>query len=122
MIIETSSLFRTSINVVFRCSVKHVMIFSVIVFVVAVVIAGIVLTSVILTSKKQVKLISKNAYLRWNPVGITVAGVTGVAGNTSDKFVNPTDWYWITVMSFMLLISIAIAFNSFCPMNRLEQL
>ena len=50
----------------------------------------------VLLTKVRVKKSNKEAILRWNSTGITVAGVTGQPGNTSDKLSNPRgigiDW------------------------------
>ena len=49
-----------------------------------------------LLTKVRVKKSNKEAILRWNSTGITVAGVTGQPGNTSDKLSTPRgigiDW------------------------------
>ena len=50
----------------------------------------------VLLTKVRVKKSNKEAILQWNSTGITVAGVTGQPGNTSDKLINPRgigiDW------------------------------
>ena len=50
----------------------------------------------VLLTKVRVKKSNKEAILRWNSTGITVAGVTGQPGNTSDKLSTPRgigiDW------------------------------
>ena len=50
----------------------------------------------LLLTRVRVKKSNKKAILRWNSTGITVAGVTGQPGNTSDKLYNPRgigiDW------------------------------
>ena len=66
-----------------RCSVKKVVSAVIIGLIVAGVIAGAITAAVLLTSNKQSKTNSKDVVLRWNTVGITVAGQTGVSGNTS---------------------------------------
>jgi len=50
----------------------------------------------LLLTRVRVKKSNKKAILRWNSIGITVAGVTGQRGNTPDKLYNPRgigiDW------------------------------
>ena len=50
----------------------------------------------VLLMRARVKKSNKGAILRWNPIGITIAGVTGQRGNTSNKLSTPRgigiDW------------------------------
>jgi len=65
---------------------------------IALVILIIIITIVlaVLLTKVRVKKSNKEAILRWNSTGITMAGVTGQRGNTSDKLFTPRgigiDW------------------------------
>ncbi|CAF1049029.1 unnamed protein product [Adineta steineri] len=49
----------------------------------------IIVPTMILTKSKTTKIKPTNAVLRWNPVGITVAGITGLPGAAADRLTNP---------------------------------
>ncbi|CAF4037129.1 unnamed protein product [Adineta steineri] len=49
----------------------------------------IIVPTMILTKSKTTKIKPTNAVLRWNPVGTTVAGITGLPGAAADRLTNP---------------------------------
>ncbi|CAF1401796.1 unnamed protein product [Adineta steineri] len=49
----------------------------------------ILVPTIILTKSKTTKIKPTNAVLRWNPVGITIAGITGLSGAAADRLTLP---------------------------------
>ena len=73
-----------------RCLAKVLIALCILIIIIITIILALLLTRV------RVKKSNKKAILRWNSIGITVAGVTGQRGNTPDKLYNPRgigfDW------------------------------
>lgn len=72
-----------------RCSIKQILSLILIIVVVLGVLAAVTTTVVLLTPQKRANTIRANVTLRWNSIGITVAGATGFPGNTSDRLSCP---------------------------------
>mgnify|MGYP001034379627 CR=1 FL=1 len=72
-----------------RCFTKVLIALFILIIIITIILA-------VLLTKVRMKKSNKEAILRWNSTGITVAGVTGQPGNTSDKLSNPRgigiDW------------------------------
>ena len=72
-----------------RCLAKVLIALFILIIIITIILA-------VLLTKVRVKKSNKEAILRWNSTGITVAGVTGLPGNTLDKLYYPRgigiDW------------------------------